>query len=408
MKQINHELALSRIDSGDTAWMLISVVLVMLMVLPGIALFYAGMVRRKNALSTVALVMGGAVVTTLVWAGWGYSLVFSPGDGGIGGLSRLWLEGLKPDGTHPLAPTVPETVFMLFQLGFAMVTVALVYGSVVERIRFPAAMVFALLWLTFVYAPVAHWVWHPNGWLHAMGHLDYAGGTVVHLASGVAGLVLAATIGQRSGFGREPMTPHNLMLTMIGTGLLWVGWFGFNGGSAMGSSTQAGMAVVVTQLGAAAGGIGWLACEMLRRGQISTLGMATGVVAGMVGVTPASGYVGVGAAVVIGMASAIASYIGVAALKARLGFDDALDVFGVHGIAGALGTLLTGVFFTQGRGVVAQVSIQAFGALTVALYVGLATAVIGLLIRVTIRLRVHPHDETHGLDMGQHGESLAG
>ena len=395
-------------SGGDTAWLLISTVLVTLMVVPGIAVFYAGLVRRKNALATVALVLGSSAVVTLVWFGIGYSLAFSPGNGWTGGLDNLLLErAAAADAVHPLAPTVPEPVFVMFQLAFAMVTVGLIFGAVVERVRFGAAMAFAALWSLLVYAPVAHWVWHPAGWLHVFGHLDYAGGTVVHLASGVAALVLAGFVGERRGYGVEPMPPHNLMLTTLGAGLLWVGWFGFNGGSAYAASGDAARAVLMTQAAAASGLLGWWLMEWMTRGQVSLLGLASGLVAGLIAITPASGFVGLGAALVIGVAGSISCFFAATWLKSKLGYDDSLDVFGLHGVAGLIGTLLTGVFHAGTRSPWEQLGVQAFGAAAVMVYVAIVTGVLAWILRAVVSLRVRERSEQQGLDIAQHGESLA-
>ncbi len=399
----------SAINGGDTAWLLISTVLVTLMVVPGIAVFYAGLVRRKNALATVALVLGSSAVVTLVWFGIGYSLAFTSGNGWIGSLDNLLLErAASATAVHPLAPTVPEPVFVMFQLAFAMVTVGLIFGAVVERVRFGAAMTFAALWSLLVYAPVAHWVWHPSGWLHAFGHLDYAGGTVVHLASGVAALVLAGVVGERKGYGVEPMPPHNLMLTTLGAGLLWVGWFGFNGGSAFAASGDAARAVLVTQAAAAAGLLGWWLLEWVTRGQVSLLGLASGLVAGLIAITPASGFVGLGPALAIGLAGSMCCFFAATWLKGKLGYDDSLDVFGLHGVAGLLGTLLTGVFHAGSRSPLEQLGVQAIGAAVVMVYVALVTWVLAWILRSVMSLRVRERSEEEGLDIAQHGESLAG
>ena len=398
-----------RIDGGDTAWMLISTVLVTLMVVPGIALFYAGLVRRKNALATCALVLGSAAFVTLAWVSFAYSLAFTTGNGWLGTLSQMMLSHISPNAVtgHIAAPTIPESVFVLFQLAFAMVTVALIFGAVVERIRFRSAMAFALAWTVFVYAPVAHWVWHPNGWLHAYGHMDFAGGTVVHLASGVAGLVLAGMTGIRRGYGHEAMTPHNLLLTVTGAGMLWVGWFGFNGGSAMQASAGAASAVLATQIAASGGIVAWIVCEWITRSQVTLLGMASGLLAGLICITPASGYVGIGAALVIGLLGSMFCFFSVTAVKSRLGYDDSLDVFGLHGVAGFIGTVLTGVFQTGNPDVFGQTTIQVVGALSVAAYVAVVTAAIAWFIRGSMGLRVDAAAEAEGLDIGQHGESLA-
>ena len=395
------------LSSGDTAWMLISTVLVTLMVVPGVALFYAGMVRRKNALAVTACVFGSSAVVTVVWLFVAYGLAFNAGNGYWGRQEMLLGSMLDvANRAHVLAPSVPETVFVLFQLGFAMVTVALVFGAVVERMRFGAAMAFTALWVPLVYAPVAHAVWHPDGILHAWGHIDYAGGTVVHLASGVAGLVLAGMVGPRQGYGQEPMPPHNLMLTVIGAGLLWVGWFGFNGGSAFAASHEATRAVLVTQAAAASGVLGWLLCEWITRGQVSLLGLASGLVAGLIAITPASGYVALPAAMLIGALGAAVCFFSATALKARLGYDDSLDVFGMHGMAGLAGTVLTGVFMRGGDDPLRQAATQAVGAAAVMAYVAAMTWVLAAALRSTIGLRVRTPVEREGLDLAQHGESL--
>jgi ammonium transporter, Amt family len=396
------------LSGGDTAWMLISTVLVTLMVVPGIAVFYAGLVRRKNALATVALVLGSSAVVTLVWFTAGYSLAFSSGNGLFGSLDDLFLDKALGSATaaHVLAPTVPESVFVMYQLAFAMVTVALIFGAVVERVRFGAAMLFAGLWALLVYAPVAHWVWHPAGWLHNFGHMDFAGGTVVHLASGVAALVLAGVVGQRRGYGVEPMPPHNLMLTTLGSGLLWVGWFGFNGGSAFAASADAAKAVLITQAAAASGLLGWWLLEWVTRGQASLLGLASGLVAGLIAITPASGYVGLGPALAIGFLGAACCFFAATWLKLKLGYDDSLDVFGLHGVAGLLGTLLTGVFQTS-KPPLQQLAVQAMGAGIVMAYVAAVTFALALLLRMVMGLRVRDTSEREGLDLAQHGESLA-
>lgn len=403
------EVAPSLFNGADTAWMLISTVLVTLMVVPGIALFYAGMVRRKNALAVTAQVLGSAAVVTLAWMVVGYSIAFDAGTPWYGGFSDSLFSDrfLKGSLGHELAPTIPEPVFVLFQLTFAMVAVALVLGAVVERFKFGAAMLFAALWVVLVYAPVAHWVWHPQGWLHALGHVDAAGGTVVHLSAGVAGLVLAGLTGPRLGYGRTLMAPHNLMYTIVGAGLLWVGWFGFNGGSAMGATQAAGMAVLLTQVAASAGVVGWLACEWMFRRRITLLGLASGLVAGLIAITPASGSVGTAAAAIIGLSSAVFCFFAATAVKARLNYDDSLDVFGLHGVAGFLGTVLTGAFAPGAANGLAQMGVQAFGALAVMMYVGLVTAGIALSVRALMGLRVNLESEKQGLDLAQHGESLA-
>lgn len=395
------------LDSGDTAWMMFCCVLVTLMVLPGLTLFYAGLVRRKNALATGATILGSMGFATVAWLAIGYSLAFTEGNGWIGGTRQWLLEGLPSIRAHELAPSVPHAVFIMFQLAFAMVTVALIYGAVVERIRFASAMVFATVWLLVVYAPVAHWVWHPKGWLHQLGHLDFAGGTVVHLAAGIAALVLVKMTGNRLGYGREPMAPHNLMLSLTGAAMLWLGWFGFNGGSAMGATPAAGMAMLATQVAAATGVLGWLACEWLARGRVSLLGLTSGLIAGLICVTPASGYTSMAGASIMGLVGAVLCFFATTTMKERLGYDDSLDVFGLHGVAGFAGTVLAGVFQAKNADVGAQLVVQLGGALAVVAYVAAATAVIAWALRATLGLRVQKDTELGGLDIRQHGESLA-
>ncbi|MDP4299394.1 ammonium transporter [Leptothrix discophora] len=401
------------LNPGDTAWMLVATVLVLLMTLPGLALFYAGMVRKKNLLATLAQVLATCAVVTLLWFALGYSLAFRPGNGWIGDAGAAWLRTLQVDlahgvvSRHALAPTVPESVFVMFQLSFAVITPALIVGAFAERMRFAALLWFMSLWTLAVYAPVAHWVWGPGGWLAAMGALDFAGGTVVHVNAGVAGLVAAAMLGRRIGYGEVPLMPSHLGWTFAGAGLLWVGWMGFNGGSAMAADGRAGIAILNTQMAAAAGTLAWMAAEWLVRGTPTLLGLCSGAVAGLVAVTPASGYVGPGAAVLIGALAGVASYWGATGLKRLLGADDSLDVFGVHGVAGLLGALLTGVLADpQIGGVSGSLVVQATAAGAVALYSAVATAAILWLLNMTVGLRVTPRQEHAGLDLSQHGERV--
>lgn len=396
-------------NGGDTAWLLISTVLVLLMTVPGIMLFYSGMLRSKNALSIVAHTFAATAVVTLVWAAVAYSLAFTPGNGWIGGLGRAFADGLigQHVKAHPSAPTVPESAFFLFQMAFAIIAFALIIGATVERMRLSATVFFAGFWTIFVYAPVAHWVWHPTGWLAAMGHMDFAGGTVVHIAAGASGLVAARVIGPRKGFGKEPMVPHNLLVTVIGAGLLWAGWFGFNAGSAFEASTRAVGALLVTQVGACVGAFVWALCEFIRRGQMSVLGMATGAIAGLIAITPASGFVGILGAIAIGAAAGITCFFAVTSFKSVTRIDDTLDVFALHGVGGLVGTLLTPVFaLPQVAPVTASVMTNAMGALAVMAYAGAATWIILLVVKPLAGLRVDEQSEKVGLDVSQHGEML--
>jgi Amt family ammonium transporter len=398
------------INGADTAWMLISTVLVLLMTIPGIILFYGGMLRTKNALSIVAHTLAATAVITVLWALCGYSVAFTAGNGYFGDLSRLFASGLigKNVGTHAAAPTIPESVFFLFQLSFAIITFALILGATAERMRLGATVAFAALWSVIVYAPVAHWVWHPTGWLAKMGHMDFAGGTVVHIASGVSALVAAWVLGPRRGFGKEPMVPYNLMITVLGAGLLWAGWFGFNAGSAFEASTRAAGALLATQVAACSGAMFWGLCEYVRRGQWSVLGSFTGAIAGLIGVTPASGYVGIDGALIIGGVTGAVCFFSVVYFKARTGIDDSLDVFALHGVGGLVGTLMTPLMATVAVApITATVWTNALGALAVMAYAGAATWIILTLISLVMNLRVDAESEKVGLDVAQHGEMLA-
>ena len=398
------------ISGADTAWMLVSTVLVLLMTMPGIILFYSGMMRTKNALSIVAHTVTATAVVTMSWAIIGYSLAFSSGTEWLGGLNRVFGEGLigKHVGVHPSAPTIPESVFFLFQLSFAIITFALVLGATAERMRLGVTMLFAALWSVLVSAPVAHWVWHPNGWLAKMGHMDFAGGTVVHIASGISGLVAAWVLGPRRGFGREPMIPHNLLITVLGAGLLWAGWFGFNAGSAFEASTRAAGALLATQMAACAGAMLWGLCEFMRRGHWSVLGTMTGAIAGLIAVTPASGFVGINGALAIGASAGVICFFAVVHFKAATGIDDSLDVFALHGVGGIVGTVLTPVFATASVApVTANWWSNSVGGLAVLAYGGAMTWLILKFIAMFIKLRVDAEQEKVGLDIAQHGEMLA-
>jgi Amt family ammonium transporter len=412
--------AKSTIDSGDTAWMIAATGLVLMMTIPGLALFYSGMVRKKNVLATMAQSLAATFIVSLLWAVLAYSLTFS-GDGPwLGDLSRIFLNGITMDSPAPLAKTIPESLFMVYQMTFAIITVALVAGSVADRLRFSAFALFCVLWLFVVYVPIAHWVWG-GGFLGAAGVLDFAGGTVVHLNAGVAGIVAAYVLGPRRGYGSENLAPFDLSLAVIGTGLLWVGWFGFNGGSALGANGRAVMAIVATHLAASAGAVTWMALEWWTRGKPSVLGMVSGAVAGLGTITPASGFVLPMHAIVIGIIAGVICFWACTWLKLKIGYDDSLDVFGVHGIGGFTGTLLTGVFavgalsaspeipngvsgLLEGNG--KQVLIQLYGVAVTLVWSGVATFVILKVIGALTPLRVTEMDERQGLDVSLHGEAL--
>lgn len=411
--QAQSMVSFAEISGADTAWVLVSAALVLLMTLPGVALFYAGMVRRKNVLDTLAAVLGTACVVSVVWFAVGYSLAFTPGSAWIGGLDRLWFGGLdyqlltQQVAINPIAPRIPEAAYAIFQMTFAIITAALIVGALVERMRFGALMLFMLLWSLFVYVPVAHWVWEPNGWLARMGALDFAGGAVVHVNAGAAGLACACYLGRRTGYGREPFQPYNLGWTMLGSSLLWIGWFGFNGGSALAADGRAALAMVVTHLAAACGGIGWALGEWLFHRRISLLGLCSGLVAGLVAVTPAAGYVSMASGAVIGLIAGLVCYWGATGFKRWLGADDALDVFGVHGLGGMVGALLTGVFASYTiAGVHGNVLAQAVAVVVVAVFSFAATCVLMWVTDRIIAVRVDVHDEQMGLDISQHREQV--
>jgi len=405
--------ARTAIDPADTAWMIAATALVLMMSIPGLALFYAGMVRKKNVLATMAQTLAVVALCSVLWAIIGYSLTFA-GDGAvIGGLDRVLLAGMSPDAVSPFAKHIPEALFMIYQMTFAVITVALVAGSVADRMRFSAFMWFAALWLIVVYVPLAHWVWG-GGFLARAGVLDFAGGTVVHLNAGVAGLVAAYVIGVRHGYGSENFAPYDLSLAVIGTGMLWVGWFGFNGGSALAADSRAVFAIVATHLAASAGAVTWMALEWWTRGKPSVLGMISGAVAGLGTITPASGFVLPWQGLVIGVAGGLICFWSCTWLKLRAGYDDSLDVFGVHGIGGATGTLLVGVFAVPSVGGVAgllaghpeQVLIQLYGMAVTLIWSGVATFGLLKLVAAFLPLRVDRQSEIEGLDVTQHGEAL--
>ncbi len=410
----------AKIDGADTAWMIGATGLVLMMTIPGLALFYAGMVRKKNVLATMAQSLAATFLVSILWAFIGYSLTFS-GDGAwLGNLERAFLHGMTADSVSPLAKTIPEALFMIYQMTFAIITVALVAGSVADRLRFSAYLIFCALWLLLVYVPIAHWVWG-GGFLGSYGLIDFAGGTVVHLNAGVAGLTAALIIGARRGYGHENLAPHDLTLAVIGTGLLWVGWFGFNGGSALGATSRAVMAIVATHLAASTGAVTWMALEWWTRGKPSVLGMISGAVAGLGTITPASGYVMPMQAVLIGLIAGAICFWACTSLKIKFGYDDSLDVFGVHGIGGLTGTLLAGIFAAAALSVSTetpngiagllegnphQLVAQLYGVAVTAIWSGVLTVIILKVIELMVPLRVRQEDEVMGLDVSQHGEAL--
>ncbi len=406
-------VAQDSLNAADTGWMMTSTALVLLMTLPGIALFYGGMVRKKNVINTMAAVVAIAALVSLLWFAAGYSIAFTPGNGLIGGTDRMWFAGLdylKESGkvaVSHVAPNIPESVYAMFQLTFAIITAALIVGAFVERMKFSAMLWFVGLWSLFVYAPVAHWVWEPGGWLAQMGALDFAGGSVVHINAGAAGLVCAYFLGPRRGYGREAFEPFNLGLTMAGAGLLWVGWFGFNAGSAVASDGRAGLAMAVTHIAAAAGAIAWMLGEWVWRRRPSLLGLCSGVVAGLVAITPAAGFVTPGSAFLIGGIAGLACYWGATGLKRLLGADDSLDVFGVHGIGGIVGSILTGVFATKTiSGLDASVVTQLIGVGAVLLYSVFMSALLLGVTQLITGLRVDEQSELAGMDIAQHRERI--
>jgi Amt family ammonium transporter len=402
------------IDTGDTAWVLVSTALVMLMT-PGLALFYGGLVRRKNVLSTIMHSFFLLGLVSVIWVLWGYSLAFGPdtGQGLIGGLDWVGLEGVGGAPSDTYATTIPHLLFMAFQMMFAIITPALITGAFAERKRFKAFVLFSIAWSTLVYAPIAHWVWSPDGWLAGLGVLDFAGGTVVHLASGVAALVAALFVGRRLGLVEPATEPHDVPMTVLGAGLLWFGWFGFNAGSALGANGVAAVALVTTNTAAAMAALTWVTLSWLHRGQPSVIGAAIGAVAGLVAITPAAGFVTPAASVLIGFGVGMVCY-GASLLRLRSRVDDALDVFAVHGVGGAFGAVATGVFATvavneAGRdgllaGNAGQLAVQVFAVGVVAAYSAVATAGILLAVNLIVRIRVPGEAEEAGLDLAQHGE----
>jgi Amt family ammonium transporter len=427
-----------KIDSGDTAWMLASTALVLLMTVPGLALFYGGMVRKKNILATLMQCFAVTCIVTIVWAVAGYSLAFTTGTGAaasyVGDLSRFMLHGIeghisKGNDTQAfvlasgikdvadMCTTIPETVYMMFQMTFAIITPALIVGAIADRMKFSALCIFMTLWSLLIYSPVAHWMWAPSGWGAINGQLDFAGGTVVHINAGIAGLVAALILGKRVGYGTDNMAPYNLAYSVIGASLLWVGWFGFNAGSAVAANGRAGMAMTVTQIATAAAALGWMFAEWMAKGKPSVLGCISGAVAGLVAITPASGFVLPGASIIIGVVAGVVCFWTATSLKHMLGYDDSLDVFGVHCIGGIAGALLTGVFSygplsatdaspDGSPGGLAQLWIQCQGVAATLVYSGVGTAVLLYITKALVGLRVNEDEEREGLDLVLHGEQV--
>ena len=399
------------LNSGDTAWMLTATALVLFMTIPGLALFYAGMVRAKNVLSVLMQCFVITALMTLLWSFYGYSIAFG-GEGAFwGGLDKLFLRGVTVDA---VSGTIPETVFLTFQMTFAIITPALIVGAFAERMKFSAMLWFMGLWLTLVYAPITHWVWGDGGWLGNRGILDFAGGTVVHINAGIAGLVAALVLGKRKGYPTTPMPPHNLGYTLVGAAMLWVGWFGFNAGSQLAADGTAGMAMLVTQIATAAAALGWMFSEWIAHGKPSVLGIASGAIGGLVAITPASGFVGPMGALVIGIVAGVGCFFAATALKRKIGYDDSLDVFGIHGVGGIIGALLTGVFAAEvlggagfGDGISSiggQLLTQATGIIATIVYTGIVSFILLKILDSVMGLRVDEDEEAEGLDVALHDE----
>jgi ammonium transporter, Amt family len=401
------------LNSGDTAWMLTSTALVLFMTIPGLSLFYAGMVRSKNVLSVLMQCFAITALMTVLWTLYGYSMAFSDGGAAnwlIGGLDKAFLLGI---GVDSVSGSIPETVFVVFQMTFAIITPALIVGAFAERMKFSSMLVFLTIWVTVVYIPVCHWVWG-GGWMSSHGVLDFAGGTVVHVNAGIAGLVTAIVLGKRKGYPKTHMTPHNLTLTVMGAGMLWVGWFGFNAGSELAADGTAGMAMAVTQIAAATAALSWMFAEWFIHGKPSALGIVSGAIGGLVAITPASGYVGPVGALAIGATSGVVCLWGATHLKRMVGYDDSLDAFGVHGVGGIVGAILTGVFASTelggagfGEGITSiggQVWAQGLGVIATAIYCAIATLVILFVVKAIMGLRVDEEEETMGLDIALHDE----
>jgi Amt family ammonium transporter len=423
-----------KLDSGDTSWMLASTALVLLMTIPGLALFYGGMVRKKNILATLMQSFVITCIVTIVWCVAGYSIAFTTGNAYMGDFSRFMLNGIWDHiangndtqafsiasgikDVSDLNTTIPETVYMMFQMTFAIITPALIAGSFADRMKFSALCIFITLWSLLIYAPIAHWVWAPSGWAALNGQLDFAGGTVVHINAGIAGLMCALVLGKRVGYGTDNMAPYNLAYSVIGASLLWVGWFGFNAGSAVAANGRAGMAMAVTQIATAAAALGWMFAEWIAKGKPSVLGVISGAVAGLVAITPASGFVLPGASIIIGVAAGVICFFAATSVKHLFGYDDSLDAFGVHCIGGIVGALLTGVFafaplsaidadHTGTSGSLAQLWIQCQGVAATLVYSGGGTLVLLFITKALVGLRVSEDEEREGLDIILHGEQV--
>lgn len=406
-------LAGDGLSSGNTSWILTSTALVLFMTIPGLSLFYGGLVRVKNVLSVLMQCFAITCMVSVLWLVVVYSMAFSEGNQLVGGLSKVFMAGVMEGSMHG---DIPESVFAMFQLTFAIITPALIVGAFAERMRFSSMLLFSGLWVLIVYAPVAHWVWSDGGWLYNMGLLDFAGGTVVHVTAGVSAFVCALVMGKRKGFPHTPMTPHNMTMSITGAGMLWVGWFGFNAGSALAANGDAGMAMLVTHMSASAGALTWMTIEWIKFGKPSALGAVTGMVAGLGTITPASGYVGPAGGLVIGMMAGFVCFNATMYLKQKLHIDDSLDVFPVHGVGGALGTILAGVFassqlgvfsgqgYAEGMTMASQLGVQAIGVLATASYAAIITFALLKIIDVLLGLRITEDQETEGLDLNQHNE----
>lgn len=404
-------LADNQINTGDTAWMITATALVLMMTIPGISLFYAGMVRSKNVLSVLMQCFTITSLISILWIIYGYSIAFGDASPLWGGLNAAFLKGVD---SQSLVGTIPESVFLMFQMTFAIITPALIIGAFAERMRFSALLWFMVAWFTFVYLPICHWVWGENGWLEGIGILDFAGGTVVHINAGVAGLIGAILLGRRRGYQITQMQPHNLVLTLIGASLLWVGWFGFNAGSELAANGNTGMIMLVTQVASAAAALTWMFCEWLTHGKPSVLGIVSGAVAGLIAITPACGFVGPMGSLAIGVIASVTCFIFVTKIKHILGYDDTLDVFGIHGIGGIVGALLTGVFAAESLGgsgfgdgissMLQQINVQFFGVVVTIIYTGIVSYIILKIVDRFISLRVSKEEEIEGLDLASHDE----
>lgn len=401
------------VDGANTAWIMTSTALVLFMTIPGLSLFYAGLVRARNVLSVLMQCFAITCVASLIWLLCGYSLAFTEANGFIGGFDNVLFANIT-EGS--VSGSIPESLFALFQMTFAVITPALIFGGFAERVRFGAVMIFSSLWLLLVYVPVTHWVWGPGGWLLEKGLLDFAGGTVVHITAGIASLVCALVLGSRTGFGKTPMPPHNLTMTVCGAGMLWVGWFGFNGGSALAADGNAAMAMLVTHISAAAGSVAWMLMEKLKFGKASVLGIVTGMVAGLGTITPASGFVGPGGALLIGLAAGVVCFFATQTIKNKLRIDDSLDVFPVHGVGGIMGTFLAGIFASSSLGIFSgqgyaegvtmgsQIGVQLIGIVSTLVYTAVLTFVLLKVTNAITRFRVSAEEENTGLDIVLHDE----